>query len=185
MLMPVLRRFAATYPRIRTRFIASQSLVKLEYGEAHVAIRLGPKLMDPDNVVKPFDRLRIGLYASETYCREMGLPQSPRGFAHHRFVALEGHAERAPFMPWMQKNIPVQNIVFSTHDAQVMGQAVRDGVGIGFLPQIEAEKTPKVTEILEPQEEWTAPVWICTHVDLHRSVKVQAFLELLARSPMD
>lgn len=180
--MPVLRRFAATYPRIRTRFIASQSLLKLEYGEAHVAVRLGPKPTDPDNVVKPYGKLLIGLYASEMYRTEMGIPQSPQEFANHRFVAAEGHAERAPFMSWMQENVPVQSIVFSTHSAQVMGQAIRDGVGIGFLPQIEAERTPRLTEVMAPQEKWSAPVWICTHVDLTRSAKVQAFLELLAQS---
>lgn len=180
---PVLRRFAEKYPRIRTRFIASQSLFRLEYGEAHVAVRLGPKPSDPDNVVRSLGKLSMGLYASQAYCAEMGTPQAPSDFDKHRFVALEGHAERAPFMPWMQKNIPDQNVVFSTPNTQVMGQAVRDGVGIGFLPQAEAENFYNLTEVMAPQEEWLAPVWICTHVDLHRSAKVQAFLDILYRNP--
>jgi len=182
-ILPVVRRFAATYPRIRTRFIASQSLLKLEYGEAHIAVRLGPKPTDPDNVVKAFGELLIGLYASEAYCTEMGRPKSPQEFAKHRFVALEGHAARASFMPWVQRNIPDQSIAFSTHNAQVMGQAIRDGVGIGFLPQIDAKNIPQLTEVMAPREEWSAPVWICTHVDLNRSAKVQAFLEFLAKGP--
>lgn len=182
-ILPVLRQFAGKYPRVRTRFIASQSLLKLEYGEAHVAVRLGPKPTEPDNVVKPFGELLIGLYASEQYCSEMGVPQSPDDFGSHRLVALEGRAERTPFMSWIQKNVPVQSIVFSTHSTQVMGQAIRDGVGIGFLPQIEAEKTPGMTEVMKPKPEWSAPVWICTHVDLNRAAKVQAFLELLTKRP--
>jgi len=30
--------------------------------------------------------------------------------------------------------------------------------------------------VMAPRPEWEAPLWIVTHVDLHRTVKVQAFL---------
>ena len=35
------------------------------------------------------------------------------------------------------------------------------------------------TVLFEPQEEWSAPLWLVTHVDLHRTTKVQAFLKFL------
>ncbi|MGI9389373.1 MAG: LysR family transcriptional regulator, partial [Boseongicola sp.] len=31
----------------------------------------------------------------------------------------------------------------------------------------------------DPQETWTSPLWLVTHVDLHRTTKVQAFLKYL------
>ena len=30
--------------------------------------------------------------------------------------------------------------------------------------------------VLPPSEEWSVPLWIVTHADLHRTAKVQAFL---------
>jgi hypothetical protein len=29
---------------------------------------------------------------------------------------------------------------------------------------------------MPPKEEWAAPLWLVTHVDLHRTAKVQALL---------
>ena len=38
---------------------------------------------------------------------------------------------------------------------------------------------PTPNNPLTPRDEWTAPLWLVTHVDLHRTVKVQAFLKFL------
>jgi DNA-binding transcriptional LysR family regulator len=32
---------------------------------------------------------------------------------------------------------------------------------------------------MAPRPEWESPLWIVTHVDLHRTRKVQAFVSLL------
>ena len=36
-----------------------------------------------------------------------------------------------------------------------------------------------------PRPEWEAPLWIVTHVDLHRTLKVQSFLAHLKRAAAD
>jgi DNA-binding transcriptional LysR family regulator len=36
-----------------------------------------------------------------------------------------------------------------------------------------------MVEILPPLEDWRVPLWLVTHVDLHRTAKVQAFLKHL------
>ena len=40
-LLPALKVFQARHPKLRVRFLASDKLFRLEYGEAHVAIRTG------------------------------------------------------------------------------------------------------------------------------------------------
>jgi DNA-binding transcriptional LysR family regulator len=57
-----------------------------------------------------------------------------------------------------------------------MHDAVRAGAGIGFLPVFEAAPDPGLVEVLPPRPEWAPPLWLVTHVDLHRTTKVQAFL---------
>jgi DNA-binding transcriptional LysR family regulator len=37
-------------------------------------------------------------------------------------------------------------------------------------------KASGLIEVLPPREEWTSQLWLVTHVDLHRTAKVQAFL---------
>ena len=54
--------------------------------------------------------------------------------------------------------------------------AIRAGAGIGFLSRHEAQGDPDLIEIMPPRPEWDAQLWLVTHVDLHRTPKVQAFL---------
>jgi len=60
-----------------------------------------------------------------------------------------------------------------------MHDAVRAGAGIGFMPVYLGEADPNLVQVLPPREDWTSPLWLVTHVDLHRTTKVQAFLKFL------
>ena len=57
--------------------------------------------------------------------------------------------------------------------------AIRCGLGIGFLPSRTAREDAGLVEVMAPLPEWDSPLWIVTHVDLHRSLKVQSFLAIL------
>jgi len=69
--------------------------------------------------------------------------------------------------------------VFRTSDDRVQHQAVRAGAGMGFMPVTEAEGDAGLVQVMPPQEDWSAPLWLVTHVDLHRTPKVQAFVKHL------
>ena len=64
-------------------------------------------------------------------------------------------------------------------DLHIAEQAVLLGFGIGFFPVHEAEKRPDLIEVVARQEDWQVQLWLVTHVDLHRSAKVQSFLKVL------
>lgn len=176
-IMPVLQRFKAQHPAIRTVFQSSQSLAKLEYGEAHIAFRVGPKPSYPDNVVRHFKTIQMGLFASQAYVAWFGAPKTPQQLRDHHFVGVAGDAERAPFSKWLLDLVPESQIKFVANQIHAMDCAVRAGIGIGFAP-ISGEDADLVS-IGQPNPDWQTPVWIVTHVDLHRSAKVQAFLNAL------
>ena len=154
-------------------------MFRLEYGEAHVAIRAGTAPDQPDNVVQPFGRLRIGLYASEDYVRRRGRPGGEADFADHEFIGGDNENSRAPYNRWMRANVPAKQIVFRSADNLQFRDAVLAGAGIGFMSEWDAERCPSVVEIIPPRDEWSATLWLVTHVDLHRTTKVQAFLRVL------
>ncbi|MFO0513797.1 MAG: LysR family transcriptional regulator, partial [Rhodobacterales bacterium] len=39
-----------------------------------------------------------------------------------------------------------------------------------------AQNDPDLVEIMPSRPEWEVPLWLVTHVDLHRTPKVQAFV---------
>ena len=50
---------------------------------------------------------------------------------------------------------------------------------------LKAAKADGITCVLPPQEKWTAKFWLVTHVDLHRTHKVQTFLRFLKEKAKD
>jgi DNA-binding transcriptional LysR family regulator len=66
-----------------------------------------------------------------------------------------------------------------------MVDAVVSGAGIGFVSTWDMRQHPELIEVMPSQEEWTAPLWLVTHVDLHRTTKVQAFLKFLKEKASD
>ena len=56
---------------------------------------------------------------------------------------------------------------------------MRNGIGLGFVPALEGRADPRLIEVLGPRPEWESPLWLVSHVDLHRTPKVQAALKAL------
>ncbi len=176
---PTLARFQEKFPKVIVRFLTGEEVLRLEYGEAHVALRAGTKPDNPDNVVQPFVPLGVSFYASEDYIARMGQPASVDDLAGHKFVSLDAFDSKAPYQRWLISRVPAEDIVFRGTDSRILRDAVLAGVGIGPMACWEAERHPSLVRVFEPMEEWSAPLWLVTHVDLHRTTKVQAFLTFL------
>lgn len=46
----------------------------------------------------------------------------------------------------------------------------------------DAKRVPHLSEVMAPRRDWAIPLWIVTHMDLHRTAKVQAFLKHLKQT---
>lgn len=173
-LTPVLAAFQAAHPGVIVRFLTDERLFRLEYGEAHVAIRAGRMPEEPDNVVQPLAVQRHSIYAARSYIDRRGMPTEAT-LGEHDVVGFDG-APRAPFLQWLHEAVPEEALVWRATDTRVMHDAIRAGAGVGFMPCNLASADPTLVQVLPPRPEWEAPLWIVTHVDLHRTAKVRAFL---------
>ncbi|APZ53005.1 LysR family transcriptional regulator [Salipiger abyssi] len=185
LMVGALASFRATYPDVIVRYLTGTRLFRLEYGEAHVALRAGSVPQEPDNVVQPFSRQAVALYAAKSYVAARGAPKTEQELAAFEFVGYDDPDSRAPFNIWMKPRVPFDRVVFRTEDNRVQQEAVRAGVGLGFLSVHEAQDDPELVQVLPPREEWSSPLWLVTHVDLHRTPKVQAFLRHLKEYATD
>ena len=179
LLMPALTAFEEQYPGVVMRYLTGYRLFRLEYGEAHVAIRAGSAPEEPDNVAQPFYPLRAAIYASEAYLDKFGQPETDEAMKSHRFVGPDNEDSRASFNRWMKANIPRENVRFRMSEVEAEAQALLSGAGLGFLPIWVADQIPELVQVMPPRDEWTIPTWLVTHVDLHRTPKVQAMLKHL------
>jgi len=183
LLVPVLSAFQADHPGLIVRFLTGERLFRLEYGEAHVAIRAGAAPDQPDNVVQRFADLPAAMYASEDYIAEHGKPACTgsfvEDFAGHHFVGADDPDNRAPYSKWLYAQVQPEAVIFRCNSGEASDEAILAGAGIGFMSVWEAERHPNLVQVLPPQPEWASALWLVTHVDLHRTNKVQSFLRYL------
>ena len=178
LLVPAIAQFMAQHPELRVQLISDHRLFRLEYGEAHVAIRAGTLPEQPDNVVQPFFSQLPRLVASRAYLAAHG-PLDLAKIATHRFVGVTGDNIRAPFYRWLSEVVPASAIALKVSSTRAARTAVCAGVGIGFVPGWDLAEDDDLVEVMAPLDEWAAPIWLVTHMDLHRTAKVQSFLRFL------
>ncbi len=176
---PVVTAYQIENPDIIVRLLTGERVFRLEYGEAHVAIRAGAKPEEPDNVVQPLMQLPFSLVASKSYIAQHGMPADVDDLKNHSFVGHDSDANRAPFAIWQQANVGRDAVRFRTTDDRVTQAAIRAGAGLGFLASYDVQRTEDLVEVMPPLSEWSVQLWLVTHVDLHRTAKVQSFLSFL------
>ena len=177
-LMEPLNSFRDLYPNVRFRFLTDERLYRLEYGEAHVAIRAGTPAKDLDNIVQPLMAFDVGLFAHPDYVAQNGCPQVTEDLREHRYVVSDDLDGRAPFLRWLFEHVDPHHFVLRGSDQLSQLAAINSGLGIGFLDR-DWGKSLGLIEVFPMQQEWTSQVTVVTHVDLHRTNKVQALVHHL------
>lgn len=180
LIMPAIDAFAQRFPDVRLRHIASARTLKLERGEAHVAIRSSPAQEEPDNVIQPLTQFTLGLFASKAYLARMGVPKRTSELKKHRFVSLDDvHAANSAkfYLEWIDALGVRDCVVFRSTNLACIEEAIGLGVGIGFAPIFVAERCG-LTRVL-PDEQRQGHLNLVTHVDLHRTGRVQELLATL------
>lgn len=170
--MPRLIRLMRQHPGLRLNYVTDVRLFRLDAGEAHVAIRAGSQPTEPDYVVRTIGTVRQPVYASPGYVA-----------AHGTVADLEGHplalpgpqARNAPLMRWLQGRVEPAHVVLTANEDSAREAVIRAGLAIGPLSPSRAEGLVEVMAL----PEWESRLWLVTHVDLHRTPKVQAAVAAL------
>lgn len=176
------RSFRAKHPSVAVRFRSSDEVLKLEYGEANIALTLGQPPDNPDYVVRPFATLRIGLFHSAHPHPHISESQGTLRSCDP-FVKCEEPVYGPAVSNWIEENIGDEQIVLSSSSVQSANDAVLSGLGAGFLPYFLGRSVDWLTEAMPSLDDWRLPVWMVTHVDLHRTAKVKAFVDELKKVP--
>lgn len=170
--------FCQRYPHMRVQFVSMEDVPQLELGETHVFFHIGPKPTSPDYVVQHFVTFRSGLYAHKKYLEECAAPESVLDFPRHRFVTLTDDRASEP-NEWLKQHITADTIAFKSNDRASVFRAVVDGLGIGFLPASLAARFDELREIRIERPDLDLTCWSVSHVDIHRTAKLQAFFRCL------
>lgn len=177
LVMTPLATLAHAHPALRLVLRSDTRVLRLEVGEAHVAIRAGARPIEPDCIVQPYCALPIALYAARGYLDRHGVPGDDAALGAHGFVGPEDPENRAPFWQWLRRSVPGAALALRSDSVAAQTAAIRAGLGLGFVPTLLAP--PDLVQVMPPRSDWAVPLWLVTHVDLHRTPKIQAALAAL------
>lgn len=178
LILPGVIEFRRRFPRTRVSVNTGDGLARLEKAEAHIALRVGPKPTHHDYVVQPFCTIEFTLFAHQSYLDRHGMPEFD-DLSRHLFVGNPDPSSRAPFEAWLGRKIPSDRVVVVSTNAKVLEAAVFHGEGIGFMPFAYAKQFPELFAVVPPKRSWNVQSWLVTHVDVHRSDKIQSMLTCL------
>ncbi|MEM0911037.1 MAG: LysR family transcriptional regulator, partial [Pseudomonadota bacterium] len=179
MIMPAIKEFNLKYPEVEIRVLTGEDCLKLEYGEAHVALRAGAKPTNPDYIVRKFLPASFGAYVNRNALNDMKSYMKIKDWRDLPFIGPVDINIHQPFAKWMRNEIPNARVVLKVDEQDAVLPAVLAGAGVGFLPRHIARQYDQLIDVNPLADDLAIPVWLISHRDLRKTQKVTEFIKLL------
>jgi len=179
LLPPVLARMRQALPEVQVELVASNQVTNLLRREADIALRM----VRPDQaslVAKRIGAVTLGAYAHRDYLRRKGTPRQPPDLLQHELVGNDRHEDIQQGFAAMGYPVERQHFAFRTDDLMAYWEAVRAGLGIGFVGNYMARTDPNVVAVLPQLPLPDLPIWLTVHREIRTSRKIRAVYDFLA-----
>lgn len=174
---PVLAGFLLRHPSVEMDLVIDSELTNLTRRSADVAIRAGGQPTSEDVIARSVCRIGVALYASREYLRRQPRRPSLEQLAGHRIVRADEARARLPMEKLIERHASGATLAFRSNSMLARCSAVRDGMGVGFLPCFVADAERELVRLGGVVPEASATLWILVHPDLRRNARVRAFVE--------
>jgi DNA-binding transcriptional LysR family regulator len=182
LLPPILARLRRERPEVQIELVSSNAVSNLLRREADIALRM----VQPDQaslVAKRIAKVTLGAYAHRDYLRRRGTPRVLADLLAHDVIADDrtGSVLRA----YGELGFPVgkEAFVLRTDDLVAYWEAVRAGIGIGFVADYVAATDPAVVPVPLPQLKIPPlPVWLTVHREIRSSPRIRTVYDFLAQA---
>ena len=175
----IIARLRQLEPRIQIEIIASNSASDLRRREADIALR-NFRPTQPDLIAKKIKDVSARLYATPQYLESIGSPSVPEDLRDADFVSFDStgmllQGLNALGLSLSKGNFPILTESYLTHWA-----LVKQGLGIGIMPEEIGDAELLVKRVLPMLEPIRFPIWLTTHRELKTSRRVRMVFDLLA-----
>lgn len=180
-LYPGLKAFRDRYPQLRLQLIATDEIIALDQGAAHVSIRAGAKPNGPDLMVKKLTEINTGYYAAKSYIDRKGLPKDLSQLNQHEWALPSSEKYHIPFIKALLKHIELDQIVYQSNNFTDVHMAVKAGIGVGPLEVDDAQKHPELIKIPFDFTEHGETLWFVYHKDLKDSARIKMLYQYITQ----
>lgn len=171
-LMPLFARFNAAYPNIDLRLEVTNNSVRLAQRDADVALRQtntpGDSLIGTRLVT-----VASAVYGSTDYCAAV-----TSGRAAEKWVGVDCCDYHRT---WTKQAWPNLDHSFCVDDTSLTVAALKEGLGVGFLPCFLGDSDPSLVRFREPEKKHELGLWLLYHRDLKNTKRVLLFRQHMQR----
>ena len=164
-LMPIFSSFCETYPKIELQIIVSNETVSLANREADIAIRLTntpPQML----VGKRIATVASTIYGSTSYLN------NPPTFENLKWIGAKCCDYHDA---WTKQSSEERVHQLSSNDSTTILSAVREGLGVTFLPCFIGDSYSQLKRYCEPDAKFNLGLWVLLHPELKNNERVLAF----------
>ena len=181
LLPPLLTVLQQAEPGIAIELVASNDISNLLRREADIALRM----VQPDQstlIAKRIGKVTLGAYASRDYLRRRGTPKQPADLALHELVGAD--KSDAILQGFASFGLPLQreNFALRTDDLMAYLEAVRAGLGVGFLADYVARADNALVPILPMLKIPPIPMWLAVHREIRTSRRIREVYDFLGNA---
>ncbi len=158
--------FCKAYPQIDLHIIASAGVVSLAHREADVAIRWTNS--PPESLIGK----RITTVASTIYGSAQYIKQHQQEKGTLKWIG----AECCSFhRDWTRQSCNHKSFQFNCDDALMIHSAVREGMGVSYLPCFIGDSDPLLERYCPPNQKFDLGLWLLIHPDSRHNSRIVAF----------
>lgn len=180
LLPPILLDLRLALPDIQIELVSSNQVSNLLRREADIAIRM----VRPDQtslVARKLGEAALGAYAHRSYLARRGVPAQAADLLQHELIGSDTDPAIRQGFEAMGHPVPREAFALRSDDLMVQWQAVRAGLGIGFLADYQARMDPGVVPVLAGQLKIPPlPMWLAVHREIRTSGRIRAVFDFLA-----
>jgi DNA-binding transcriptional LysR family regulator len=182
-LMPaLLARMRAALPDIQVELVSSNQVSNLLRREADIAIRM----VRPEQgtlVAKKIGDVGVGAYAHRNYLSRRSPIRKPADLLQHDLIGSDSDTTILQGFQAMGYTVGTEAFALRTDDLLVQWQAVRAGLGIGFLANYMARTDADVLRVLPGLIEVPdLPMWLAVHREIRTNQRIRAVYDFLAEA---
>ncbi|WP_426437635.1 LysR family transcriptional regulator [Bradyrhizobium genosp. P] len=178
LLANTLARFSALHPDIVVKLSESSELLEIGGRQADVALRF---INEPPEhwVGREIGSVRYRAYSAAGGGRRRKQADISDLFLEQPWIDFSSPENRCS--RWVRRNVPSQNVKFQVETFSSMLSLLRAGAGVGLLPTYVGDADAGLVPMSASIDELTNKAWLLTHPELRRTVRVQAFIAVVAK----
>ncbi|MFD1577172.1 LysR family transcriptional regulator [Ramlibacter ginsenosidimutans] len=177
---PLLARMRLALPQVQVELVVSNAVSNLLRREADIALRM-VQPQQQSLVARRIGRVALSACAHRDYLARRGTPSQPAELVQHALVA--GDRDETVQEGFRAAGLPVaqEQLVLRTDDLIAQWQAVRAGIGIGFVADYLSRADPQVTRLLPGLKIPSLPLWLVVHREIRSNRRIRSVYEFLVR----